>query len=671
MQVKRFEQFLIWTFALCNPVVYVLVSKSIVIGIFISLAASIVLYMAIYHLKSNSFNKVFILNSLTIVTLFISAEVIFKYLYPQYIIPNIYESRGDYFYNKSNLELDFEDKEYTSRYYTNAQGHRISDRSDPAKKILKCDWLFLGDSYTQGAQVNFEELYTSKLNYYFPTKTVLNAGISGFDIAEEYAIMLDLFENTSPSRIFLQVCNFNDFMNVRTNEYSLLERLSNHSDLIRYIFFDFIYQGPDNLPAGRWTEPFYSSVQQNKDYNIFYIDQSERKKNDINNFFEYLNKMKLFLESNNTELSIILLPSKEEAYPKYYDEVVNVYQLDTNMIDLNYPNRLISSWCDSNNVMLIDVKKHIHNINDDIYFDYDEHLNSTGHQILAGIVAKELGHGSDLHSIKRLSKSNAGDRYPTYINNGTEILYQSIRDGNSEIFITDSSFNIEYRITNNDIDDFHPAYSSELQGIIFSQGDTDYKETNIVYYDLLSQKSKLLTPDSFAYGAIPTSISIDGSFAYAAWHFDLESRQLTNSRIALGNMFNSNNLYLTPGDQNSWRPAFSADRSKIVFIAETKGNYDLFLYDIATNTTSQLTFTYFDEWDPSFSTDGKYIVFAGNPDENFDLYLFNVSTAEIIRLTKSIGDEWDPVFDHRGNKILYAGEYGLVNGIYEMRLNLP
>jgi hypothetical protein len=668
MQIRRFHQFLIWALALSNPVIYVLGSKSIVIGILISLVISMMLFVVIYHLKSNSFNRVFVLNGLTILALFMSAEVIFRYLYPQYIIPNIYESRGDYFYNKPNLELDFEDKEYVSRYHTNVQGHRISDTSDPAKEIQSCDWLFLGDSYTQGAQVNFEQLYTSMLNNYFPTKIILNAGISGFDIAEEYSLMLDLFEETTPSRIFLQVCNFNDFMNVRTNDYSLLERLSNHSDLIRYIFYDFIYQGPDNLPAGRWTEPFYSSVQQNKDFNIFYIEQSEGKKNDIKKFFEYLNKMKLFLDSKNIELSIILLPSKEEAYPKYYDEVVSVYNLDTNLIDLNYPNKLMSSWCDSNAVMLINVKKHISNINDDIYFDYDEHLNSNGHQILAGMVADEMGHIPELQSIKKLSKSNAGDRYPTYINNGTEILYQSIRDGNSEIFITDSSFSIEYRITHNDVDDFHPAYSNELQGIIFSQGDTDYKETNIVYYDLRSQKSKILTPDTYEYGAIPTSLNIDGSFAYAAWHYDHESHQLTNSRIAIGNMAKSNNIYLTSNDQNSWRPAFSDDRSKIVFIAETKDNYDIFLYDMITNTTSQLTFTNYDEWDPSFSTDGKYVVYAGNPDENFDLYLLNVSTTEIVQLTKSIGDEWDPVFDPGGKKILYAGEYGLVSGIYEMQL---
>ena len=44
----------------------------------------------------------------------------------------------------------------------------------------------LGDSFTQGAQVDFGDLFTSRLSERFPDKIILNAGISGLGIGHEY-----------------------------------------------------------------------------------------------------------------------------------------------------------------------------------------------------------------------------------------------------------------------------------------------------------------------------------------------------------------------------------------------------------------------------------------------------------------------------------------------------
>jgi Tol biopolymer transport system component len=667
--MKQSKRALLWSLALSNPVIFILAFKSFLIGTAVSTLFVITILLSIKHLRRDSFTQVFVLNILTILTLFFSGEVIFRYLYPQYIIPNLYVSHGDYYYNMPELEQKFEDKEYTSYYYTNTQGHRISKTLDPKTEIQACDWLFLGDSYTQGAQVNFEELYTSILHDIFPSKTILNAGISGFDIAEEYNLMATLYNELKPSRVFIQVCNFNDFMNIGTNSYSLLERLSSSSDLVRYAFYDFIYKGPDNLPAGRWAEPFYLSDKDNREFNIFYKGQSEKKKSDIEAFFSYLDKIKIFLMDRNVDLTIIQLPSKEEAYQSYFDEVIEAYTLDTTLIDLNYPNKILKKWADINEVQVVDVKKSINEIPENIYFDFDEHLNVYGHRALAGIIASSLDQERSKNKIRRLSKSSAGDRYPSYINDNTQILYQSIRAGNFEILISDSGLSEENQITHNEVNDFHPVYSSDLRAILYSQGDINYQRTNIIYYDILTGKTLALTPQTSEYGAIPTEMTVAGDYAYAGWEFDSGENKYTRSRIVMANMLSKSKHYISPENHSSWRPSFSSDRSLIAYISDVEGNYDIFLYNRYLNTTTQITKTPYDEWDPSFSKNDSIIVYAANPDDNFDLFMVDLSVQESTRLTETIGNEWDPSFDDQNSRIIFAGDYGLINGIYELSLH--
>ena len=84
------------------------------------------------------------------------------------------------------MQKEFNDKEYSVQYVTNQQGFRIHEEMNPYFEVEKCDWLFIGDSYTQGAQVNYSELYSSLLFRENPDKIIVNAGISGFGLPEEY-----------------------------------------------------------------------------------------------------------------------------------------------------------------------------------------------------------------------------------------------------------------------------------------------------------------------------------------------------------------------------------------------------------------------------------------------------------------------------------------------------
>jgi hypothetical protein len=188
------------------------------------------------------------------------------------------------------LNQIFEDKEYKTRYITNYQGYRIQNEIDQLTKVDSCDWLFLGDSFTQGAQVDYEDLFTTQLYKKFPDKIILNAGISGFSIVDEYNYYKSEGFKLNPKKVILQICIFNDFMNVIQNEIGISEYLMEYSNIYRQIGYNLKYSSREALPLNRWTEPFYPEEQNNIEYNIFYKTKSKRKSQDVDNFIEYLNK---------------------------------------------------------------------------------------------------------------------------------------------------------------------------------------------------------------------------------------------------------------------------------------------------------------------------------------------------------------------------------------------
>src|SRR5690606_8407812 len=145
--------------------------------------------------------------------------------------------------------------------------------------------------------------------------------------------------------VFLQICNFNDFMNVKNTTSGVSDYLMSYSNFLRFILYDFKYSNPAELPLGRWTEPFYPDDESNLNFNIFYKDKSEDKLNDIKRLKEYLKEFSQAVRSIGAELIIVQIPTKEQISYKYFDEVISSFDIDVDKLDMTYPNKLIKEIC--------------------------------------------------------------------------------------------------------------------------------------------------------------------------------------------------------------------------------------------------------------------------------------------------------------------------------------
>lgn len=597
-------------------------------------------------------------NIFAIIGIGLNAELIVRQLYGDKNVPNIYEVRGNYYFNKPNLNQRFDDEEFNSRYLTNCQGYRMDDSSNPNGTIKECDWLFIGDSFTQGAQVNYDEMFSSLLYHDFPNKTIVNAGMSGAGLYESLNYLKDEGKELKPKRIFLQIGAFNDFYNIKERYAGWSEYLMEYSDLYRYLQYNII----DNptLPLGRWTEPFFDNPEENAKYNIFYKQSSDEKELDKKAFAKVISEFKHEADKIGAELVVLLIPSKEQTSDEMLREVKSRFNIKDNELDMLAPNHLTQKICEEQSLQLIDLYDAFRGSPKFPFFMRDEHLNIEGHRLIASEISKTFNEERALYST--FSRLNKNERYPTFFDDGMSILFQATDGEQYKIVASNPIRSREDVIWSSPKELIHPIISPDGQWLAFTQGEQDRGETDVVLFNRQMGADKRINPVGFR-GAIPAFSHDSKLLAYPKW------KDNENPVIAVYDIETEKEI-ASIGDTKSevWHPTFSPDDSMLYYIRmESDGLFGIRAYNILTGEDKQILKQPFNIWDIAISPSGEKIAFAGNKDGNWDLFIYDLSTSTIRQLTHSIGNEWDPVF-YSDDELWFAGEFGFNNGIYHIEL---
>lgn len=649
-----------------NPLVIHFLTGSFPISILAFIGVFILLLAGYLVTKTARWVFVYLVNFVLLSSVFVHLEAFFRYAMPNFIIEDLYVPRGSHFFNKPCLNKILNDKEYSALYRTNGQGYRISRIGHFGRDVSSCDWLFLGDSFTQGAQVEFEELFTSVLFSYFPDKIILNAGMSGFGLPEEYSLLKEIGPALRPDKVFLQISAFNDFMNVKPRSVGLSDYLMHHSDLARFLLFRLKFMAASDLPLARWTEPFYGTEKENRDYNIFYLPTSEAKRQDINMFKYYLRLISEEVEKSGGQLVLVFLPTREQIYYRYFDEVVKAFHIAVSDLDMSKPNTIAKESAKELGILFLDLTEGIGMQPRSVFYDRDEHLTAFGHHAVAQVLAEQLMAGGLERSKARIVSSYAfGDRYPTCTLEGKCIVFQRICEKSVEIMRTDDRFSEIVQVTDNDLDESHPMVSASGNLIAFTEGRGETLKTKVGVMGSDGSSRRLITINEFQYGAIPC-LSADGeSIAYAEWFYDPSRDTYSSPQIIYQSLSGSSKGTITDGLSENWRPVFSPDSRYVAYISRRTGNYDIYEYDLVTGRERRLTSTPYDEWDPNYSTDGRKVVYAGYKDGNWDLFEMDRDGSNTTQLTFTRGNEWDPAYCGYGGRLLYAGEFGFMGGVFE------
>jgi len=654
MNYKRIFQ-IVLVLLLVNPVTVALLSHSILVGC-CAAATALVLFFIVDKIGGMR-AKVWFFNIIAVISVAYHAELLFK-TFSDKNIPNLYELRGKYYFNKPFLDQRFATDEFVSYYRTNLQGYRVDELTNINDSIRQCDWLFIGDSYTQGAQVDYPELFTSLLYRKFPDKIIVNAGISGAGLYDELNYLRDEGVKLHPKRIFLQIGVFNDFMNVKERKATLQDRIMEKSSLYRYITYNIVHK--EELPLGRWTEPFFANKEDNIDNNILYKQSSDYKEQDIQNFKDCLSEFKKTADECGAELVLMLLPSKEQVSPDLLQEVMSAFNIKDEELDMTRPNRLCREAAESLKVRLIDLYDVFHDSPEFPFFFKDEHINATGHALIADKIMETFIPEADRYEYQ--STENANERYPTI--SGNSLVYQT-QTKDKYLICSKTADGREITVLREGVCELvHPSLSSDGRLLVFTEGDQESHITDVILYDFATYENKKINRDSSS-AAIPM-LNADGTqVVFCSWR-DVDKGTTVN-------VYDINKKTITfefSDGHECWRPVFSRDGGSIYYICkETKdGNFIIKNIDIATTKKTIVLKTDYNIWDIALSPSGRYMAYAGFQNGNWDLFLLDISTGSSKKLTDTAGDEWDPCFGADDSELWFAGVFGPNNGIYKMRL---
>jgi Tol biopolymer transport system component/ribosomal protein L40E len=207
---------------------------------------------------------------------------------------------------------------------------------------------------------------------------------------------------------------------------------------------------------------------------------------------------------------------------------------------------------------------------------------------------------------------DAWDENPSWSHDGTQIVFNSDRDGNDEIYVMDSDGTSARRLTYSLLSDRNPCWSSDGKRIIFVS-DRDETEGEIYVMDS------------------------DGS----------NVKRLTHNSVYDG------------------QPVWSPDDTRIVFTSSRDVKYMEDIYIMNADGGDQVNLTEGvreEDCDPTWSPDGKYIVFSSFRGGGPDIYRMDRNGGNLKRLTWNGGRY--PTFSPDGSVIAFVSDWG--GGIYVM-----
>jgi Tol biopolymer transport system component len=95
---------------------------------------------------------------------------------------------------------------------------------------------------------------------------------------------------------------------------------------------------------------------------------------------------------------------------------------------------------------------------------------------------------------------------------------------------------------------------------------------------------------------------------------------------------------------------------RLTYVAARGGSDQVYLHDLTSGLTRQLTSGAGDKADPAFSRDGEWVFYSGDADGDWDIYRVNVEDGEVEKLTWNLTNERFPAATTWDDGVVYLSE---------------
>ncbi len=237
----------------------------------------------------------------------------------------------------------------------------------------------------------------------------------------------------------------------------------------------------------------------------------------------------------------------------------------------------------------------------------------------------------------RLTENDGEDFSPAWSPDGQRIAFVSDRDGNAEVYVMNADGSGQTRLTNNTAGDLAPGWTRDGSQIGFVTNRDGNDEIYLMNADGSNQTNLTNNPaDDASFSFSPDGLAI----AFSSTRED--------SQYEIYTMGSSGGVAtrLTTSEGDDINPSWSSQR--IAFQSNRDGNDEL--YSINANGQNQVRLTNGDEFDidPSQLLDGSKISFSTSRDDNLEIYLMNGDGTGLVRLTTNSAADLQPALQPQG-----------------------
>lgn len=350
-------------------------------------------------------------------------------------------------------------------------------------------------------------------------------------------------------------------------------------------------------------------------------------------------------------------------------------------------NEIMRNVARDSGTYLIDLAAVLPKNRDFLFYPDKIHFNNEGSRVVALVVSKYLkamlqgkehvkdysllaedlsfdkclpppSDGKGFASGKRHRLLRVPERYPVFSQDEEHLLFQSWT-GSREVINVFTRKRDDFRqMTSEDagVSERHAAIVSVLDNNreIVAFGKKKGNQEQIYLRELSREEPRrlLIAPNLSA--SIPAFMP-DGKIVFAGSHVDAKGNPKEAPNLYLHDSSKGTTEKITDTEWEEWRPVASPDGQYVYYIANPKGDFDIFRLNLDTKKSELVFRSEKDEWDPDISADGRWLVFASKMKGNWDLYMVQIGKPDsLVQLTSEPSDDWDPRFMPKSHAVVYA-----------------
>jgi TolB protein len=260
----------------------------------------------------------------------------------------------------------------------------------------------------------------------------------------------------------------------------------------------------------------------------------------------------------------------------------------------------------------------------------------------------------------------ANDRFPDWSPDGSQLVFESWRTGNSDLFVIPSVGGVATQVTVDTSYDGRAVWSPVGDDIAFETDrglDTTYPghpvcdiyvipatggaATQITTWHLYDERpdwspdgTELVFSSSRDYSlSVVSSLSLGVASQSELWSIPVTGEPATR-------------LTYHPDYEND--PVWSPDGSRIAFRADYyAGNWDIWVMPATGGLATRVTYDAAEDDSPSWSPSGNYIAFQSKRSGNWDIWVIPVEGGTAIQITTDMASDGGASWSPDGSKIAF------------------